>query len=82
MERRLGFVGVIIEDRNRSAEEVNHLLSQFGEHIICRTGVPYKEKHVAVITLIVDTTTDALGSLTGKLGAIPGVSVKSNLSKK
>jgi putative iron-only hydrogenase system regulator len=82
MERRLGFVGIIIEDRNRSAEEVNHLLSQFGEHIICRTGVPYKEKQVAVITLIVDTTTDALGSLTGKLGAIPGVSVKSNLSKK
>jgi putative iron-only hydrogenase system regulator len=82
MERRLGFVGIIIEDRNRSAEEVNHLLSQFGEQIICRTGVPYKEKQVAVITLIVDTTTDALGSLTGKLGAIPGVSVKSNLSKK
>lgn len=82
MDSRLGFIGIIIEDRIKSAGEVNHLLSQFGDHIICRTGVPYKEKQVAVITLIVDTTTDDLGSLTGKLGAIPGVSVKSNLSKK
>ncbi len=82
MEKRLGFVGIIIENREESADRVNHLLSEFGEQIICRTGVPYKEKHVSVITLIVDTTTDAVGALTGKLGSIPGVSVKSNLSKK
>lgn len=82
MEARLGFVGIIIEQREQSASRVNELLSEFGEHIICRTGVPYKEKHVSVITLIVDTSTDALGSLTGKLGSLPGVSVKSNLSKR
>lgn len=82
METRLGFVGIIIEDRQKSAQEVNRILSQFASSIICRTGVPYQEKQVSVITLIVDTTTDVLGSLTGRLGALPGVSVKSNLSKK
>ncbi|MCF7942603.1 MAG: iron-only hydrogenase system regulator [Spirochaetia bacterium] len=82
METRLGFVGIIIEQREQSAEAVNHLLSEFGDQIICRTGVPYKEKSVSVITLIVDTTTDALGSLTGRLGSLPGVSVKSNLSRR
>jgi len=82
MDKRLGFIGIIIEDRGRSAEKINHLLSQFGEHIICRTGVPCKEKQVSVITLIVDMTTDIIGSLAGRLGSIPGVSVKSNLSKK
>ncbi len=81
METRLGFVGIIIENREESADRVNHLLSEFGSYIISRTGVPYRDKHVSVITLIVDISVDALGSLTGKLGAIPGVSVKSNLSK-
>ncbi len=82
MEKRLGFIGIIIEHREESAEKVNHLLSEFGEYIISRTGVPYRDKHVAVITLIVDITSDALGALTGKLGAVSGVSVKSSLSKK
>lgn len=82
MDKRLGFIGIIIEKRQESAEQVNHLISEFGEYIISRTGVPYREKHVSVIVLIVDITSDALGSLTGKLGAIAGVSVKSNLSKQ
>lgn len=81
MEKRLGFIGIIIEKRENSAEAVNKILSEYGDHIICRTGVPYQEKHVAVITLIVDTTTDIVGSITGRLGSLPGVSVKSSLSK-
>ncbi|WP_422482049.1 TM1266 family iron-only hydrogenase system putative regulator [Pleomorphochaeta sp. DL1XJH-081] len=82
MDTRLGFIGIIIENREESADGVNHLLSDYGQYIISRTGVPYREKQVSVITLIVDISSDALGALTGKLGAIDGVSVKSNLSKK
>lgn len=81
METRLGFVGILIENRIKTAEQVNALLSQFADGIIARTGVPYKEKDVSVITLVVDMTTDQIGIITGKLGAIPGVSVKSGLSK-
>lgn len=82
MSTRLGFIGIIIEDREHSAEQVNMLISHFAQGIIARTGVPYKEKEVSVITLVVDMDTDQLGILTGKLGAIPGVSVKSGLSKR
>ncbi len=82
MSTRLGFIGIIIEDREHSAEQVNTLISHFAHGIIARTGVPYKEKEVSVITLVVDMDTDQLGTLTGKLGAIPGVSVKSGLSKR
>ncbi len=82
MATRLGFVGIIIENRITSAELVNSLISQYAEGIIARTGVPYKEKDVSVITLVVDMSTDQIGTLTGKLGNIPGVSVKSGLSKK
>ena len=81
MEKRLGFIGIIIESREAAADQINHILSKYGSSIVARTGVPYREKHCSVITLIVDITTDELGSLTGELGNIPGVSVKSALSK-
>ena len=81
MEKRLGFVGIIIEDRRRQAKEVNNVLGKFADVIAARMGLPYKQKNCSVITLIVDATTDELGALTGKLGAIEGVSVKSALSK-
>ncbi len=61
--------------------EYSKVLSEYGDLIIARTGVPYKERHCSVITLIVDASTDELGALTGKLGSLQGVSVKSALSK-
>ena len=82
MEKRLGFVGIIIEDRAAHAAEVNELLGQFGNLIVARTGVPYEKRDCSAITLIVDASTDELGVLTGKLGSLAGVSVKSMLSKK
>jgi nitrate reductase NapAB chaperone NapD len=34
-----------------------------------------------IIALIVHATTDEIGALTGKLGNLPGVSVKASLTK-
>ncbi len=82
MEKRLGFVGIIIEERDANAAAVNELLGQFGGLIVARMGVPYEKRACSAITLIVDANTDELGVLTGKLGALPGISVKSMLSKK
>lgn len=82
MEKRLGFVGIIVENRRKSADEVNRIISEYGNGIIARLGVPYKEKHCSVITLVVDMTTDELGAVTGKLGALEGVTVKSALTKE
>ena len=81
MDKRLGFMGIIVSDRNKQASEVNKILSEFGNIIQGRMGIPYKERNCSIITLIVDATTDDVGSLTGRLGLIPGVSVKSALSK-
>ena len=82
MEKRLGFVGIIIEEREANAAAVNELLGQFGDRVVARMGVPYEKRTCSAITLIVDASTDELGTLTGKLGTLPGVSVKSMLSKK
>jgi len=81
MKKRLGFVGIIVEDRKKIADKLNHLLSEFGDDIVARMGVPCSERKRNVITLVVDTDTDKLGALTGKLGALEGVTVKSALSK-
>ena len=81
MEKRLGFIGLIIEDRSKNAANVNTLLSEFGDIILARTGVPCPERNCSAISLVIDASTDRLGALTGKLGRIQGVSVKSMLSK-
>ena len=80
MERRIGFVGIILESRD-VAESVNRVLSEHAELISARVGLPRRDRGVSVITLVVEATTDELGALTGKLGKIRGVSVKSALSK-
>jgi len=79
VERRLGVVGIVIEDRKAVAPRVNQILSEHGDIIAGRMGIPYQARKVAVISLIVEGTTDELGSLTGKLGMIKGVHVCSSL---
>lgn len=80
--KRLGFVGIIIDDRDKCSSLVNDILSDFSELILARTGLPNAKGNTSIITLVIDATTDELGVVTGKLGNIPGVSVKSGLAKK
>ncbi len=79
IDNRVGVVGIIVTDRKKQAERVNEILGEFGELIVGRMGVPYRERDISVIALIVDGSTDELGALTGRLGSIPGVKVKSAL---
>lgn len=81
MDNRIGVIAIIVENSN-SVQRVNSILSTYSELIVGRMGVPYKEKQVKVISIIVDGTTDEIGALTGKLGRLDGVTVKSALTKK
>ncbi|MGE5404479.1 MAG: TM1266 family iron-only hydrogenase system putative regulator [Candidatus Saccharibacteria bacterium] len=78
-ESRLGVVGIVIDDR-AIANRVNQILSEYSEVIVGRMGVPCRQREVSVISLIVDGTTDEIGAMTGKLGNIKGVQVKSALA--
>jgi len=80
--KRLGFVGIIIEDRDKCAGIVNEILSQFSDLILARTGLPNAKQSTSIITLVIDGTPGELGVLTGKLGNIQGVTVKSGLAKE
>ena len=79
MESRVGVVGIVIEDRRAMAPRINQILTEHGEIIVGRMGVPDRGRKISLIALIVDGTTDELGSLTGKLGMLKGVHVCSSL---
>ena len=81
MDKRIGFVGIIVEKRETAGPEVNCVLADHADLILARVGLPCRERKVSVITLVVEATTDELGQLTGRLGQIADVSVKSGLAK-
>lgn len=81
MDKRIGVVGIVIEEFE-SANKVNETLHELASIIIGRMGIPRKDRGIAIISLIVEGTTDEVSALTGRLGKIRGVNVKSALTKK
>ena len=80
-ENRIGVAAIIIDNPD-SVEEVNEALHKFRRLRVGRLGIPYRERGVAVISVVLDGTTDDISALTGKLGKISGVTVKAAVSKK
>lgn len=75
MEGKIAVVAIIVSDVN-SVEKINALLHDFGSYIIGRMGIPYKERSVNVISIVMDAPQEIINSLSGKLGMINGVSSK------
>ena len=80
MEKRIAVLAVIINELE-SSEKVNSVLHGYSDIIIGRMGIPYRERGVSVISVVVDTDTDTISAITGKLGKISGVYVKAAISK-
>ncbi|OAT79533.1 TM1266 family iron-only hydrogenase system putative regulator [Desulfotomaculum copahuensis] len=80
METRIGIVGIVVEDL-ASAEQVNAILHDHASLFVGRMGIPYRKRGVSIIALIVDGSNDEISALTGKLGRVPGVTVKSMMTK-
>ena len=80
MQTRIALIGIIIEEV-KYAEQVNELLHEYGSYIIGRMGLPYKERGINIISVVLDAPENTISSLSGKLGMLKGVSVKSLLSK-
>lgn len=80
MDSRIGVVGIILENPGQDAAKVNEILSQYAAIIVGRMGIPYRDKGVSVIALTVDGSNEAIGAMTGKLGQMKQVSVKSALA--
>lgn len=82
MARRIGVVGIVVEDPATSAARVNDILSHHGGIIVGRMGIPYHKRDISIISVVVDGSNDEIGAMTGRLGAVPGVQVKSTLTNR
>jgi len=76
-DTRIAVIGIVIENREENATKVNDIITNYGHLVVGRMGIPYKNRGISVISLIIDGTTDDIGALTGKLGNIKDVKVKS-----
>ncbi len=81
MEKRIAQIGIIVEETD-SVEKLNNLLHEYGENIIGRMGIPYREKNISIISIVIHAEQDIISTLAGKLGMIEGISVKTIYSKK
>lgn len=79
METRVAVIGIIVE-KSESVEKLNAILHEYGEHIIGRMGIPYREKNINVISIAVDAPQDIISALSGKIGRLGGVSAKTAYS--
>lgn len=69
-------------EEQESVDKLNDILHEYRQFIIGRMGIPYKEKNINVICIALDAPQDIISSLAGKIGSIPGLSVKTALSSK
>ena len=79
MDTRVAIVGIIVEDTN-AVDELNTILHEYGNYIIGRMGIPYRQRGVNIISVAIDAPQDVINSLSGKIGKLEGVSAKASYS--
>ncbi len=75
METRIALLAVLVKNQD-SVEKLNALLHEYRAYIVGRMGIPYKQKQVAIISIALDAPQDIISALSGKIGALEGVSSK------
>lgn len=80
-DTRVALMGIIVED-TEAAARINGLLHEYGSYIVGRMGIPYREKGMNIISVVLDAPQDVISALSGKLGMIPGVSSKCLYGKR
>ena len=75
MDKRVAVLSIIVTDGD-SVAALNELLHQYGSYIICRMGVPYRERHMNIISIALDAPANIISALSGKVGRLKGVTAK------
>ena len=79
MDSRVAVMSIIIENLN-AVEQVNAVLHEYGEYIIGRMGIPYRQRKISIISIALDAPQDTISALSGRIGKMAGVSVKNSFS--
>ena len=75
MQTRVAVISIIVESPS-SVEKLNSLLHEYGQYIIGRMGIPYREKNISIISIAIDAPQDAINTLSGKIGKLDGITSK------
>ncbi len=78
-ETRVAVMGIIVEDTN-STESLNAILHEYGNYIIGRMGVPYRDKNINIVSIALDAPQDTISTMAGRIGKLSGISVKTAYS--
>ncbi|MGM9551664.1 MAG: TM1266 family iron-only hydrogenase system putative regulator [Clostridia bacterium] len=81
METRVAVIGIIVENTG-SIERLNGILHDYSKYIIGRMGIPYRAKNISVLSIVVDAPLNIISAISGKIGALQGISVKTAYSNK
>ena len=79
MQTRVAVMGIIVENTD-SVEQLNHLLHEYGHYIIGRMGIPYRARSTNIVSIAIDAPQDVISALSGKIGSLDGISVKTAYS--
>ena len=75
MDNKVSVISIIVKDEE-SAGRVNELLHEFRQYIVGRMGIPYRDRGVSIISVVLDAPGNITSTLSGKLGMLQGVSAK------
>ena len=79
-DTRIALVGIIVENLDIT-DKINRIIHDYNDYIVGRMGIPYKNRGVAIISLVIDAPVNIISSLSGKLGMLDDVSVKVQYTK-
>lgn len=79
METRVAVMSIIVE-KSEAVESINSLLHEYGEFVIGRMGIPYRKRSISIISVALDAPQNTIATLSGKIGGLDGVSVKTAYS--
>jgi putative iron-only hydrogenase system regulator len=80
MDTRVAVMSIIVEGSGETVERLNAILHDYGQYIIGRMGIPYRQRGVNIISIAIDAPQDTISALSGKIGKLAGVSVKTAFS--
>lgn len=78
-DTRVAVIGIVIE-KDESVGALNEILHEYVAYIIGRMGIPYRERGINIVSIAIDAPQDTISALTGKIGKLPGISVKTAYS--
>lgn len=79
-EKRIALLGIIVENLN-ATEKLNQILHEYSAYVVGRMGIPYHERGIAIISVVLDAPQPVISALSGKLGMLPGISLKTITQK-